>query len=148
MLERPKAQIVKDFVTGTTDALLLTRAGSTGISLHAGEKFPDQRRRVMIELQSAADVNVRAVLRSRQPEGPNVVAGNRDAVVGLDWRGPAHRDAEFQARKLSANTTANQDNAALDRSVPDFINAIGDEVAFRYLRPIRDRAASRHQSGE
>lgn len=132
--ERPKAQIVKDFVTGTTDALLLTRAGSTGISLHSGEKFPDQRQRVMIELQSAADVNVRVqffgrVNRKGQTSSPEIETLS-SGLIG-EARPIAMQNSKL--RKLSANTTANQDNAALDRSVPDFINTIGDEVAFRYL---------------
>ncbi len=132
--ERPKPRIVKDFVTGETDALLLTRAGSTGISLHAGEKFPDQRQRVMIELQSAADVNVRVqffgrVNRKGQTSSPEIETLS-SGLIG-EARPIAMQNAKL--RKLSANTTANQDNASLDRTVPDFINNIGDEVAFRYL---------------
>lgn len=132
--DRPKAQIVKDFVTGKSDGLLLTRAGSTGISLHAGEKFPDQRQRVMIELQSAADVNVRVqffgrVNRKGQTSSPEIETLS-SGLIG-EARPIAMQNAKL--RKLSANTTANQDNAALDRTVPDFINKIGDEVAFRYL---------------
>lgn len=134
MQERPKPQIVKDFVTGKSDALLLTRAGSTGISLHAGEKFPDQRQRVMIELQSAADVNVRVqffgrVNRKGQTSSPEIETLS-SGLIG-EARPIAMQNAKL--RKLSANTTANQDNAALDRTVPDFINKIGDEVAMRYL---------------
>lgn len=134
MQERPKPQIVKDFVTGKSDGLLLTRAGSTGISLHAGEKFPDQRQRVMIELQSAADVNVRVqffgrVNRKGQTSSPEIETLS-SGLIG-EARPIAMQNAKL--RKLSANTTANQDNAALDRTVPDFINKIGDEVALRYL---------------
>ncbi|MDH0342032.1 strawberry notch C-terminal domain-containing protein [Chromobacterium haemolyticum] len=134
MAERPKPQIVKDFVTGSTDGLLLTRAGSTGISLHASEKFPDQRQRVMIELQSAADVNVRVqffgrVNRKGQTSSPEIETLS-SGLIG-EARPIAMQNAKL--RKLSANTTANQDNAALDRTVPDFINAIGDEVAYRFL---------------
>lgn len=134
IIERPKAQIVKEFVTGNTDALLLTRAGSTGISLHAGEKFPDQRQRVMIELQSAADVNVRVqffgrVNRKGQTSSPEIETLS-SGLIG-EARPIAMQNAKL--RKLSANTTANQDNAALDRTVPDFINGIGDKVAYRFL---------------
>lgn len=134
MQERPKPQIVKDFVTGNTDALVLTRAGSTGISLHASEKFPDQRQRVMIELQSAADVNVRVqffgrVNRKGQTSSPEIETLS-SGLIG-EARPIAMQNAKL--RKLSANTTANQDNAALDRTVPDFINSVGDEVAYRYL---------------
>ncbi|MDR8931760.1 hypothetical protein FEP68_04472 [Burkholderia multivorans] len=134
LTERPKAQIVKDFVTGNTDALVLTNAGSTGISLHASEKFPDQRQRVLIELQSAADVNRRIqffgrVNRRGQTSAPEIETSS-SGLIG-EARPIAMQNAKL--RKLSANTTANQDNAALDRTVPDFINKIGDEVAYRYL---------------
>lgn len=134
LMERPKPKIVKDFNTGKSDALLLTRAGSTGISLHAGEKFPDQRQRVMIELQSSNDVNVRVqffgrVNRKGQTSSPEIETLS-SGLIG-EARPIAMQNAKL--RKLSANTTANQDNAALDRTVPDFINKIGDEVALRYL---------------
>ena len=36
-------------------------------------------------------------------------------------------------RKLSANTTSNQDNAALDDDIPDFLNKLGDRIARQYL---------------
>ncbi len=132
--ERPKAHIVKDFNTGASDALLLTGAGSTGISLHASETYPDQRQRVMIELQSAADVNRRVQFFGRVNRKGQVCAPEiRTLSSGLigESRPIAMQNAKL--RRLSANTTANQDNAALDRQVPDFINAIGDEVAKRYL---------------
>lgn len=32
-------------------------------------------------------------------------------------------------RQLSANTTSSQDNAALARTIPDLLNAIGNRVA-------------------
>jgi hypothetical protein len=44
-----RQKIVRDFNSGAYDALLLSRAGSTGISLHAGVRFSDQRQRFMIE---------------------------------------------------------------------------------------------------
>lgn len=131
---RPKALVVNDFVTGDSDALLLSRAGSTGISLHASARFPDRRRRVMIELQSAADVNVRTqffgrVNRKGQVSAPEIETLSSD-LIG-EARPIAMQNAKL--RRLSANTTSNQDNAALDRSVPDFMNRVGDAVAFRFL---------------
>lgn len=41
---------VRAFNAGDLDAQIISRAGSTGISLHAGRKFKDQRPRVLIEL--------------------------------------------------------------------------------------------------
>lgn len=132
--ERPKSQIVRAFNNGETDALLLTRAGSTGISLHASATFDDQRQRVLIELQSAADVNKRTqffgrVNRKGQVSAPEIETLS-SGLIG-EARPIAMQNAKL--RRLSANTTANQDSAALDRNVPDFINEVGDLVARRYL---------------
>ena len=139
--QRPKAEIVRRFNTGQTDALILTRAGSTGISLHASEKFPDKRQRRMIEAQSAADVNKRVqffgrVNRKGQVHSPEI----ETLSTGLIGQARPIAMQNAKLRKLSANTTANQDNAALDATVPDFINAIGDQVAFRYLESRPDIA--------
>jgi hypothetical protein len=41
---------VRAFNAGDLDAQIISRAGSTGISLHAGRRFKDQRPRVLIEL--------------------------------------------------------------------------------------------------
>ncbi|MFU1524239.1 strawberry notch C-terminal domain-containing protein [Aeromonas hydrophila] len=132
--ERPKATIVNDFNSGRSDALILSRAGSTGISLHASEKFRDQRQRVMIELQSAADVNKRVqffgrVNRKGQVNEP-IIATISSGLPG-EARPIAMQNAKL--RKLSANTTSNQDNAALDDDIPDFLNKLGDRIARQYL---------------
>ncbi|MEJ7745228.1 MAG: strawberry notch C-terminal domain-containing protein [Luteimonas sp.] len=139
--QRPKAEIVRRFNTGQTDALILTRAGSTGISLHASEKFPDKRQRRMIEAQPAADVNKRVqffgrVNRKGQVHSPEI----ETLSTGLIGQARPIAMQNAKLRKLSANTTANQDNAALDATVPDFINTIGDQVAYRYLESRPDIA--------
>lgn len=138
---RAKAETVRRFNTGQTDAIMLTRAGSTGISLHASEKFPDQRQRVLIEVQSAADVNKRVqffgrVNRKGQTSDPEI----ETLSTGLIGQARPIAMQNAKLRKLSANTTSNQDNAALDGTVPDFINEIGDQVASRYLEARPDLA--------
>jgi len=139
--ERPKAQIVREVNSGEVDALLLTGAGSTGISLHASERFKDQRQRVLIELQSAGDVNKRIqffgrVNRKGQVSAPEIETLS-SGLIG-EARPIAMQNAKL--RRLSASTTANQDSAALDRNVPDFLNAVGDLVAKRYLESNPDVA--------
>lgn len=49
--KRAKSQIVAGFNSGETDVMLITRAGASGISMHAGEKFKDQRPRNLFELE-------------------------------------------------------------------------------------------------
>lgn len=54
-----RQQQVRDFNAGEVDVAVLTRAGSTGISLHAGARFKDQRKRYLVEWGVAADTVAR-----------------------------------------------------------------------------------------
>lgn len=47
--------VIAAFNAGESDVLLLSRAASTGISVHAGSQFKDQRRRYLIEWGIAQD---------------------------------------------------------------------------------------------
>lgn len=47
----PRILTVKNFNSGETDAVVLTRAGASGISLHAGNNFIDKKVRALIELE-------------------------------------------------------------------------------------------------
>ncbi len=47
----PKTKIVKDFNSGDFDAIIITRAGASGISLHASAAFLDQKVRDLYELE-------------------------------------------------------------------------------------------------
>lgn len=49
--KRPKALIVKEFNSGEVDVIILTRAGASGLSLHASATFKDQRVRDFYELE-------------------------------------------------------------------------------------------------
>lgn len=46
-----RTKTVNKFNSGEYEVLLLTRPGAAGISLHAGEKFKDQRPRVLVEME-------------------------------------------------------------------------------------------------
>lgn len=50
-----RQDIVASFNRGEVNVLFLTRAGSTGISLHAGRAFTDQRKRCMVEWDIATN---------------------------------------------------------------------------------------------
>ena len=47
----PKTYTVKQFNSGEMDAIIITRAGASGISLHASAAFIDQKVRVLYELE-------------------------------------------------------------------------------------------------
>lgn len=49
--KEPKTQIVREFNNGEIDGLIITRAGASGISLHASAAFKDQKVRDLYELE-------------------------------------------------------------------------------------------------
>lgn len=129
-----RAKIVFDFNSGKSDAAVITRAGSTGLSLHASEKFKDQRRRRLIEGQIANDVNVRTQFFGRVnrrgqtsiPEIESITSGLPCEVRNLSMQ-------NHKLRKLSANTTSNRNNKAEINECPDILNPVGNKVCFYYL---------------
>lgn len=129
-----RLKTIHGFNNGATDAVILTRAGSTGISLHASERFEDQRQRVMIELQIPNNVAERMqffgrVNRKGQTSSPII----RTISSGLpsETRVLAMQNAKL--RRLSANTQSNRENVAESRDVPDILNPLGNEVVYRFL---------------
>lgn len=128
-----KTVIKNGFNSGDLDALIINTAGATGVDLHAGSRFVDQRKRVMIELQSPADITKQIqaygrVNRYDQVVGPKIMS----VLSGLpmEMRLDAMRNAKL--RRMSANVTSNRDNAALIDDIPDLINSVGDLVCTRY----------------
>lgn len=125
---------ISRFNGGASDAMMISGAGSTGLSLHAGAKFPDQRRRALVELQIANNVAQRVQTWGRVNRKDQVVT---PAIITLNTGLPA--EARLMAmqnaklRKLSANVTSNRSNAAEDETIPDILNWVGDLVCRRML---------------
>jgi hypothetical protein len=122
------------FNNGDLDAIILTRAGSTGLSLHSSAKFADQRQREIIELQIANDVNNRMqfygrVNRKAQVNTPII----RTLSSGLPSETRILAMQNVKLRKLSANTQSNRENAAELSDIPDILNSIGNKICFRFL---------------
>jgi predicted RNA methylase len=128
-----------DFNNGKVDAVILTTAGSTGLSLHSlppTERNPnlDPRQRDYIELKIPNNVATRKqgfgrVNRKGQVSPPKI----RTLSSGLpaEQRVMAMQNAKL--RKMSSSTTGSRENVAEDREVLDVINPIGNEVCRRYL---------------
>ena len=132
--KRNKQNIVRAFNNGDLDCTILSLAGSTGISMHASRDFKDQRQRVMIELQIPNDVTQRKQMLGR--------CARKGAVNDLlVWTLSTGLPAELRIimmqndglRKMSANTSGSADNAHLKEDVPSLRNAVGNEVAFRWM---------------
>lgn len=57
--DKSRTQTIADFNNGLGDVIILTRAGSTGFSLHSSSTFKDQRVRVLYELEISNRPQVR-----------------------------------------------------------------------------------------
>ncbi|TVM31155.1 LPD38 domain-containing protein [Oceanidesulfovibrio marinus] len=111
-------------------ALIINQSGSTGISLHASEKFKNQQPRHMILAQAEADVNVfmqmlGRIFRTGQVHMPTYTL--------LETSLPAEKRPNAVLQKklasLNANTTAGRKTSVTaDDSAPDFMNNHGDKV--------------------
>lgn len=135
----PKADAVANvagYQNGRLDAIVITRAGSTGISLHATNRFADSdiRQRQFIVLQRAANIAeflqwLGRVNRKDQVVPPIVAS----LVTGLPAESRLTMMHNAKLRKLSANTTSNRDNVDMSEQELDLLNHVGDQVALDWL---------------
>lgn len=121
------------FNNGGIDALVITRAASTGLSLHASERVKDKRRRRMIELQIPANVVERIQFWGRVNRRGQVSVPAFETLCSglpLQMRTMAMENRKVEA--LSANVSASAANStAMD--VPDVMDNLGNEIAQRML---------------
>jgi len=121
------------FNNGGVDCLILNQAGSTGISLHASDKFKDQQQRHMIVAQPAGDVNVFMQILGRSNRTGQMVLP-RYTMLSLAI--PAEiRPAISLAKKLkslNANTSSNT-RSAMSIEAPDMMNKYGDKIVAEWL---------------
>ena len=126
---------IKDaFNRGELDATILSRKGSTGISLHAGANFADQNQRVLIELQPAADIVERLQFWGRVDRKNQVCAPAIKLLsTGLPYEYRLQMLQNTHLRKLSANVTGSGENAAINEELPDLNNFVGNAICKEYL---------------
>lgn len=129
-----RAKAKGDFNNGIVDAILLTRAGNAGISLHASPTFMDTRQRVVLEAEVPEDVVVRVQFFgrfNRKDQTSHPIIETLSSNLPAENRNLALQNNKL--RKMSANVTANRDNAEVTRNIADIINVVGNEVAFKFF---------------
>ena len=135
--EKQKAS--SGFNGGSIDVLIINRSGSTGISLHASEKFADQKRRTMFILQPDLNIDVFMQTLGRVFRTGQVVPPKYEFI--LSDMPSERRPAAVLGKKmasLNANTTASAKGTQSFDNIPDFLNVYGDQAAFEMLT--EDRA--------
>jgi|GEM_PF-1012889 len=134
----PKSDTVSEvakYQNGTHDCIIITRAGSTGISLHATNRFADSdyRQREFIVLQPAsniADFLQWAGRVNRKDQVVFPILASIESGLPCEYRLSMMLNAKL--RQLSANTSSNRDDANLTDS-GDLLNIVGDAVAEQWL---------------
>lgn len=134
-----RRKAITAFNGGTLDAILLNQAGSTGLSLHASEKFADQRRRVMVIAQPEKNIDTHMQMLGRVHRTGQVIAPRYQQMVADI---PAEkRPAAVLAKKmasLNANTTASRSSQFTSKETVDFLNDYGDEVVAQLMYDMRE----------
>lgn len=137
--EHKKANAVANvagYQNGTYDCITITRAGSTGISLHATNRFADSdiRQREFIVAQKAA--NIAEFLQwmgrvNRRDQVCHPIMRTLETCLPAESRLTMMHNAKL--RRLSANTTSNRDNANIEGEDLDLLNDLGDQIALEWL---------------
>ncbi len=136
--QKNKVETTRRFNDGRLDAIILNVSGSTGISLHASEKFKDQRPRKMIVAQAAGDINVFMQMLGRIHRTGQVVLPSY-SLLSADLPAEKRPTAVLSGKmkSLNANTSSNTDSATSVKAL-DILNKYGDQVVANYL----------HENGE
>ncbi len=145
--QNDKVNTTRMFNSGALDAIILNVSGSTGISLHASEKFTDQRPRRMIVAQPAQDINIfmqmlGRIHRTGQVRLPAYTILNAD--LPTEKRPTALLNKKMKS--LNANTSSNTESATSIKSA-DMLNKYGDLVISNYLSDNQDLAETIGLSG-
>ena len=134
-IDKDKKRMQREFNNGTLDVLILNKSASTGISLHASEKFSDQRQRSMIIAQPLSDINDYMQMIGRIDRTGQV---HRGYYINLGLPVPAENRflmmLSTKLKSLNANTTTSQDSESNDVDAPDLLNKYGSQVVVEYLR--------------
>lgn len=129
-----RLRTIYEFNNGEVDAVILTRAGSTGLSLHSSSQFADQRQRVLIELQIPNNVAERIQFFGRVNRKGQVSEPLIETVsTGLPGQVRILAMQNAKLRKLSANTQSSRENAAEMENIPDILNEVGNKICHTFL---------------
>lgn len=133
--DKDKKKMQREFNSGALDVLILNKSASTGISLHASNKFSDQRQRSMIIAQPLSDINDYMQMIGRIDRTGQV---HRGYYINLGLPVPA--ESRFlmmlstKLKSLNANTTSAQESKSNEVEAPDLLNKYGSQMVVEYLK--------------
>lgn len=140
LVKLPKTKIVAKFNNGEEDVVILTRAGASGISLHASAAFKDQKVRVLYELEITNRPTYRLqfmgrINRKNQVKQPLFYT----VVTRLPFEQRILNVEQQKLKKLQAHISG--DDTKMDQaSIFNFYNDHTEKAAFSFLQNNRQLA--------
>lgn len=132
--QKDKVLTTRKFNDGRLDAIVLNVSGSTGISLHASERFKDQNQRHMIVAQPASDINIFMQMLGRiHRTGQVRLPGYTLMAADLPAQKRPTALLSKKMKSLNANTSSNTESATSIQT-PDMLNKYGDAIVSQYLK--------------
>ena len=98
---KTRLKAINGFNNGDIDVLILNQSGSTGLSLHASEKFKDQRQRHMILIQAEKNIDTHMQMLGRTHRTGQVTEGPFDEADA-----PSRGSIAAKARGIRAKVRA------------------------------------------
>jgi len=137
--EKNIRQICDQFNAGNIDVILGNSVISGGFSLHAGKEFKDQRKRVMIAMQTHQDIVVQVQMNGRVKRYGEVIAPEL-GVLASKLPSETRPNAIYMKKmaSLHAATTA-KGVSGYDIDIPDIMNHVGDKVMYDFFSTDRGR---------
>ena len=129
-----KKDVARKFNNGEIDVIIANKTGATGIDLHAGLKFNDQRPRRELILQNQLNIGDEVQAHGRADRTNQKYRGQYEYILSMI---PAEQRLfmmlKSKLKSLYANTTSSQKSKFNEIEVADIINKYGDKVVANYL---------------
>ena len=123
---------VFEFQNGKCDVLILSDAGSTGLSAHADPGARNQQQRVGLIFDPQLDINKMIQTLGRTNRNMQVVKPEyRFMSTGMPAERRLYNQLGGKLSSLSANTQSNRDSAVKAGVQRDILNPVGDRAALQ-----------------
>ncbi len=133
-----KAQAQFEFNSNQKDAILLTRSGTEGISLHAQAEFSSypgatNKRHIMLMGSFFYVVDEEQFFGRGERKGQVATSMSSKVVTGMPIEARMLALSERNRLRLSASTTGKSESLRSTSTVPNIMNKFGNEVMAEYL---------------
>lgn len=132
--KQPKSKLVGEFNSGLKDVIIITRAGASGISLHASAAFKDHKVRDLFELEITSRPTYRLQFIGRVNRKNQVVQPEFYTIVTkLPFEQRILNVEQQKLKRLQSHVSG--DDGKLDQeNIYNFYTAYCDECAYLFLK--------------